>query len=170
MYNHNFLPRELLLPPPSLLHSIFCVTFIKWRKLCWSHAHLLHRASSNNLFVCPAGTRRRGASPLGSAASAAKSKECSRARPWREPCCRLMGWWRERMTWWDWCQNIRNTRFFVWCKVQMITGWWFLGRHGGLEVSIVAFLVRIPGLVRVSLLSLLSAWVSSGFSGFLPQS
>lgn len=96
----------LLLASPPVLYGSVPVTSLKLHALCWSHAHLLHYALFNNLPVWPAGTRQRGASPLGSAALAVRSKECSRAQPWREPCCHPMGLWRERMIWWGWSKSI----------------------------------------------------------------
>lgn len=84
---------------------------------CWSHAHL-HDALFNNLPVWPAGAHQRGASPLGSAALAVRSKECSRAQQWREPCCHPMGRRRERTTWWGWSKRVLSLLDDLKCFLQ----------------------------------------------------
>lgn len=76
-----FCCSTLFLPPPALLCGFLPVISLS------CHAHLLHQALSNNLPLWPAGTLQREASPSGSAALAARSKGCSRAQPWKEPCC-----------------------------------------------------------------------------------
>lgn len=93
------LSSSVSFPPPPLSS---CMRF------CRSHAHgppVAHCLTTPSPFW-PAGTRRRGASPSGSAALAARSKGCSRAQPWRGPCCRHTGWWRERTIWWGCSENI----------------------------------------------------------------
>lgn len=88
LYSHDtdrYVPCPLLtFPSLSLLSS--CMRFAEAMRISFI-THCL----KTDLFS-PAGTRQRGASPLGSAALAVRSKECSRAQPWREPCCHLMGW------------------------------------------------------------------------------
>lgn len=96
---------SLLLPPlpRSPAPSSSTVPPLSPLSGCMRFAEAMHISSASQPPHCvpvwPAGTRRSEASPLGSAALEARSKACSRARPWREPCCRPTGWWREKMIW-----------------------------------------------------------------------